>query len=389
MATFPLRVSSDHRVKVVLLVIALCLCTAPLARGTRHEAPAVQAAVGLAALLDTYYEGRYDEAVSTAAKLKDLGPLRLQFVQQTPGWIASDPAKAGLRRAAVAGFLVELAAARLEDDWGRLSDLIEWTCAQILRTSGPPTEFERRWHMATTALAGRARMRVWLLGPFARLPHQKPRAPQKDDPPSPRHLLHAIERFPDDPHFQLARVMAWMWSRDAEPIRNLRREWRENLNRWAPARPPQLDAIPEFERLTRIPEVAAEAWIRTGMIYVTVSDHAAAITAFDTAQPLAQTTPLKYLSHFLAARSYEAMQQPEDAIAQYRRALDVVPGAESATIGLASLQFLRGESESSIALVNDAFARTATTVDPGRLTGYGFYLHWADIKAAMRAEFKK
>ena len=388
MATFLLRASSDHRVKVVLLVIALWVCTAPLARGTRPEAPS-QTAVALVALLDTYYEGRHDDAVGAAAKLKDLGPLRLQFVQQTSGWISSDPARAEARRAAVAGFVVELAAARLEDDWGRLSDLIEWTCAQVLRAGGPPTEFERRWHMATTALAGRARTRVWLLGPYARLPHQKPRQPQKDDPPSPRHLMHAIERFPDDPHFQLARVMAWMWSRDAEPIRNLRSDWRENLARWAPERSPQLDAIPQFEALTRVPEVAAEAWIRTGMIYVTVSDHAAAIKAFQAAQPLARTPQLKYLSHFLAGRAFEARQQPDDAVTQYRRALDIVPGAESATIALASLQFLRGESESSIAMINDVFGKTVTATDPGRLAGYGSYLHWPDIKSAMRAELTK
>ncbi len=90
-------------------------------------------AVDLTALLDTYYQGRYDEAVAKAAALPELGPLRLQFVQGTPAWINADPANAEKRRAAVAGFVVELAGARLETDWGRLSDLIEWTCAQLLR----------------------------------------------------------------------------------------------------------------------------------------------------------------------------------------------------------------------------------------------------------------
>ena len=364
------------------LVGAVVVC-ASMAAGAQGGA------VTLVELLDVYASGQHDTAISKAAALKDLGPLRLQFVQQTPGWIASDPSTAEARRNAVAGFIVELAGARLEDDWGRLSDLIEWTCAQILRGGGPPTEFERRWHMATTALAGRARARVWLLGPYARLPRQKPRAPQKDDPPSPRHLMHALERFPDDPHFQLARVMAWMWSRDSEPIRNMRSDWKENVARWAPARAPQLDAIPEFEAFTRVAEVAPEAWLRTGMIYVTVSDHAGAIKAFEAAQPLARTPALKYLSHFLAGRSFEAMQQPDDAIAQYRRALEIIPGAESATIALASLQFVRGGSEVSIAMINDVFGTRASTPDPGRLTGYGFYLHWPEIRDAMRAELKK
>ena len=348
------------------------------------------AAVNLIALLETYAAGQHDDAIKNAAALRDLGPLRLQFVQQTPGWIASDPARAEARRAAVAAFLVELTAARLEDDWGRLSDLIEWTCAQLLRTSGPPTEFERRWHMATTALAGRARTRVWLLGPYARLPHQKPRKIQKDDPPSPLHLMHAIERFPEDPQFQLARVVAWLWGRDSEPARNMRADWQRNIDRWeSSSRPAQLEATTALEPLTRVPEVAAEAWLRTGLIEVTVSDHAAALKAFEAAQPLAQTTQLKYLSHFLAARSLEALRKPDDAIGQYRRALDIVPGAESGTIALASLQFLRGETESSIAMISETFGKTVTKTDPGRLVGYGLYLHWPEIKAAMRAELKK
>ena len=364
-----------------LFAIAAVLC-AGASFGMRAQAGAVD----LTALLDTYYQGRHDEAVATATALPDLGPLRLQFVQRTPVWINADPPNADKRRAAVAGFVVELAGSRMESDWGRLSDLIEWTCTQVLRASGPATAFERSWHMATTALAGRARVRVWLLGPYARLPHQKPRAPSKDDPPSPMHLMHAIERFPDDPQFQLARVVAWTWGRDAEPIRNLEREATERMR---VARPAQLEAITALEPLRAVPAVAADAWIRTGLVHVTVGDHGAALKAFATAGPIAGSTPLKYLSHFLAARSLEVLNRHDEAIAEYQRALDVVPLAESATVALASLQFLRGEHDASVSLINKTFAKTSTTTDPGRLTGYGFYLHWQEIKAAMRAEVKK
>jgi tetratricopeptide (TPR) repeat protein len=363
-----------------LFAIAAVLCA-----GTVFGLRAQAGAVDLTALLDTYYQGRYDEAVAKAAALPELGPLRLQFVQGTPAWINADPANAEKRRAAVAGFVVELAGARLETDWGRLSDLIEWTCAQVLRSSGPPTAFERSWHMATTALSGRARMRVWLLGPYARLPHQKPRAPSKEDPPSPMHLMHAIERFPDDPQFQLARVVAWTWGRDSEPMRNLERE---AADRMRTTRPAQLEAVTALEPLLAVPAVAAEAWIRTGLVHVTVGNHVAALKAFETARPGATTTQLKYLSHFLAARSLEMLNRHDEAIAEYQHALDVVPLAESATVALASLQFLRGEHDTSVALINKTFAKTSTTTDPGRLTGYGFYLHWPEIKAAMRAELK-
>ena len=357
----------------------------------------------LIGLLETYRQGQHDEAIQKAAAVPDLGPLRLQFVQQTPVWIAADPADAERRRAAAAAFIVELAAVRLESDWGRLSDLIEWTCAQILRAgvpnartgrvaveaSRPPTPFERSWHMATTALAGRARTRLWLLGPYARLPHQKPlkRAPQKDDPPSPQHLMHAIERFPDDPEFQLARVIAWTWGRDSEPMRNRATDWRDNPS--LQSRPSQFEAVTAFQPLLEIPSVAAEAHIRTGLIYVTVGDHAAALKSFEASQRIAGTPQLKYLSHFLAGRSLEVLQRQDEAIVHYQRALDIVPNAESATVALASLQFLRGEAEPAIALINKAFATSATTTDPGRLVGYGSYLHWPEIKAAMRAELAR
>ena len=361
----------------------LCLLLAVTATGQGGS-------INLTALLDSYYQRNFDDAVAKAAAIKDLGPLRLRFVQDTPAWIDADPANLAKRRAAVAGFLVELTAARVESDWGRLSDLIEWTCAQILRTA-PPSEFERQWHLATTALAGRARTRLWLLGPYARLPHQKPlnRKPDKDDPPSPLHLMHAIERFPDDPRFQLARVVAWTWGRDNEPMRNLRREWADNLNRQLPSRPAQLEALTALAPLLDVPSVAAEAHLRAGLIHVTVRDHAAALRSFETAQPIANTTTLKYLSYFLAARSLEQLGRPEEAIAQYRRALDLIPEAESATIALAGIQFARGEGDQPIALIDKAFAKPAPHTDPGRMTGYGFYIHWPEIRAAMRAELSQ
>jgi tetratricopeptide (TPR) repeat protein len=378
MATFGKPDSSDHQMRLLAAILACGVVAF-------STAEAQVGGVNLTSLLDAYYTGNYDEAVAKAAALPDLGPLRLRFVQDTPAWINADPAKIDQRRAAAAGFLVELTGARLESDWGRLSDLIEWTCAQILR-AGPPTAFERRWHMATTALAGRARVRLWLLGPYARLPHQKPlnRKPQKDDPPSPRHLLHAIERFPDDPEFQLARVVAWTWGRDSEPIRNRGTDWRDNPN--LQSRPAQLEAVTAFLPLLEIPAVAAEAHLRTGMIFVTVGDHAAALRSFEAAQPVAQTSQLRYLSHFLAARSLEVLQRPDDAMAQYQRALDILPGAESGTIALASLLFTRDQADASISMINTSFEKHNTAADPGRLVGYGFYLHWPEIKAAMRAE---
>lgn len=351
--------------------------------------PGVRAqGLDLTVLLGAYYQGRYDEAVAKAAALPDLGPFRLRFVQDTPGWVNEDPARIDARSAAAAAFLLEVAAARVESDWGRFSDLIEYTCVR-LRTTGPPAPFERAWHAASHAIAGRARARVWLLGEYARLPHQQPTSAPPSDPrhPPARHLMHALERFPDDPQFQLSRVVAWTWGRDAEPIRNVRR--RDDGDRRPARRAPQMEAITTLEPLTSNPDVAAEAWVRIGLVHFSVDDFASALRAFESAQPIASEPAIKYLAHFDAARALERLSRPHDAVRDYRKALEVVPDAESATVGLASVQFLQDDRDTAVSLIDRVFHRSTGTDDPGRLVGYGSFMRWPELKAAMRKALPK
>jgi tetratricopeptide (TPR) repeat protein len=339
--------------------------------------------VDVVAMLEAYHQGRYDEAVAKASALPDLGPFRLRFIQDTPQWVNADPARTEARRATVAAFLLELTAARLETDWGRFADLIEYTCVQ-LRTAGPPTEFERAWQAASHALAGRARARVWSLGEFARLPHQKPSTAPPSDPQHPpaRHLMHALERFPEDPQFQLSRVVAWTWGRDAEPIRNVRK--RDNDDQRAARRPAQMEAIVALEPLTSVAQVAPEAWVRIGLVHFSVEDFASALRAFESAEAIAAEPAIKYLAHFNAARSLERLSRPGDAMREYRNALDVFPDAESATIAIASLQFMQDDRDTAVAQIDRVLNRATRPDDPGRLAGYGSFLLWPALKAAMR-----
>jgi hypothetical protein len=371
--------------RALLIALAGVLVLTPAARTQGG-------AVDLKALLDTYDQGRHDEAVARAAAITDLGPFRLRYVQDSPVWVNADPARIEQRRAAAAAFLLEVTAARLESDWGRFSDLIEWTCVQ-LRTTTQPSPFERAWHAASHALAGRARAREWLLGLTPRLPHQKPpeqppsvprwaQTMQAAQPQPPAHLTHALERFPEDAHFQLSRVVAWTWGRDSEPIRNVRS--RERDDRGPVRRAPQLEAIVALEPLTSVPDVAVEAWIRIGLVHFSVSDFAAALRAFETAQPLATETSMKYVAHLNAGRALEALQRQEDALRAYQQALAIIPDAESATVALTSLQFMRDERDAAVSAIDRVFNRKPIADDPGRLIGYGSFMHWQSLKAAMR-----
>ena len=358
--------------------VALLIALAPSVR-------AQSSGLDLVGMLNAYENGRYDEAVAKASALPDLGSFRLRFVQDSPVWVHADPARIDRRSGVAAAFLLEVTAARLESDWGRFSDLIEWTCVQ-LRTTATPTEFERAWHAASHALAGRARARQWLLGLYPRLPHQKPvtdRPMKANERPPATHLMHALERFPDDPQLQLARVVAWTWGRDSEALRNVRRrdedEWRR------PSRAPQLEALVTLEPLTSIAVVAPEAWVRIGLVHLSLGDYAAALRAFESAQPIASEPAITYLANFNAGRALEGLQRIDEAMRAYQRALEIIPDAESATIALTSLQFMRDDRDAAVSAIDRVFNRKPVAADPGRLVGYGSFMRWPDLKAAMRS----
>jgi tetratricopeptide (TPR) repeat protein len=343
----------------------------------------------LVTLLDAYSRGEYDEAVRRAAAIDDLGPLRVRFVQDVPVWIRAEPAAVDQRRAAAAAFLLELAHARLESDWGRLADLIEFTCVE-LRTGTAPTPFERAWYRASVALAGRARARRWLLGEFAVLPHQPPRRrpPSSTPDPNPKHLMHALERFPDDPRLGLDRIVAWTWGRDAEPIRNVRERDDETVP-FSRRAAPQREAVKALEALVADPAIGAEASLRIAQLDLSMASPAAALPAAERAASAAASRDVRYLSLLFAGRALEALQQPSEAVGKYTAALDVLPGAESATLALASLQFVQDERESAVASISRAFEKSETTIDPGRLVAYGSFMHWAQLQADLRAELRR
>ena len=347
----------------------------------------------LTALIASYADGHYEEAVRQVAAIEDLGPFRLRYVQDIPNWIRSDPAKATVRRQAAAAFLLELTYARLESDWNRLADLIEFTCA-ALRDAGPPDRFELAWDRASMALAGRARARLWLLGEFAQLPHQPPRKRPAQNPkepsPSPRHLVHALARFPDDPALRLDQILAWSWGRDQERMRNVGPRWKldDPYNPFNPS--PQLpEAVIEFQTWIGNPEVGAEALLRIGIAQIALEDFGTSVATLRRVQQMDAAPVIRYLSHFEAGRAFERLKNPDEAMREYAKALDVLPGAESASIALASLQFVSDDHDAALGRLTEAKTGREDQADPGRLTGYGSFIHWPALVKAMRAELGK
>jgi hypothetical protein len=353
-----------------------------------------QPSSSLPTLITSYSDGHYDEAVRQVAAIEDLGPFRLRYVQDVPNWVRSDPSKTTARRQAAAAFLLELTHARLESDWNRLADLIEFTCVS-LRDAGPPDAFELAWDRASMALAGRARARLWLLGEFAQLPHQPPRKrpppPPKEPSPYPQHLVHALARFPEDPQLRLDQILAWSWGRDQEQIRNVGVRWSaDDPNN--PFNPSLLlrEAMIEYQVWTNNPTVGAEALMRIGVAQFTLGEHAASLGTLGRVQQMESAAPeIRYVSFFTAGRALEALKRRDEAMVEYAKALDVVPGAESASIALASLQFVSDDRDAAVARLADARTGRDAISDPGRITGYGSFMHWPALVRAMRAELGK
>ena len=97
---------------------------------------------------------------------------------------------------------------------------------------------------------------------------------------------------------------------------------------------------------------------------------------------------MKYLAYFNAGRALEGLQRIDDAMRAYQRALEIIPDAESATVALTSLQFMRDDRDAAVSAIDRVFNRKPVAADPGRLIGYGSYLRWDALKTAMRAALK-
>jgi len=362
-------------------IAAICLLAAQ---------PAAMQAPAVTTILDTYLSGEYDAAVATGAA-QDVASLRLHFVQDVPGWIGSDSATMGRRGAAAAAFLLELAAARLDTDWHRFTDLIEATCVN-LRRSDSRTQFELAWHRASLALAGRARARRWLLGDSPVLPNE-PVRPRREAPRtgqatrSPEHLMHALARFPDDRSLQLARIVAWTWGRDAEPIRNTGDD--DDRSDTSMRASPQQRAITALTPIVDDPTIGDEALFRIGQMQLSLGLNSEARVSFEQAGRRARSREVKYLAFFLAGRTLDALKESEPAMRAYEQALEIFPGAESASVALASLRFTEDDREAAASLIQRNVGRPAAGADPGRLVGYGSYMHWPALRADMRAELQK
>ena len=90
-----------------------------------------------------------------------------------------------------------------------------------------------------------------------------------------------------------------------------------------------------------------------------------------------------YLAALFRGRAFESAERFDEALAQYRRAVAILP-AQSAAIAVASLEFLSGRVTDANEKLQPLFARPAQLRDPWHLYFSGAYRDWPALLMAVR-----
>ena len=382
------------------------LASAPLSPGAAVDRTS---AADIPAFLDSYAAGDHAKALDPLDRLQR--DAIIDFRGQLTGsagvaWIAREPA-AQIRRALVAAAFALEAEVRFAERgyWSAARGdpscpgrcVIEWACTQ-LRARGAPDEAERVWMLATVALAGGVRNWTFLWSPITA---PRPRTRVQG------HVLHAFERFPDEPRLRLARAMAIASRHAVMDEMEAPREGERTSpvrRRFDPAggsasrvvvTPPLVDieallrpnsdyAKQEMAALAADPTIGADARMRLAYLHLQSGAFESADAEAVAAAGATTDADIRYLAHFIAGQAAQARGEVSSAEAHYRSALDERPRAQSATLALAALVHARGDANAAYDLLAASQDARPPAPDPWRMFMYGDFPRLPALIAELR-----
>jgi tetratricopeptide (TPR) repeat protein len=156
----------------------------------------------------------------------------------------------------------------------------------------------------------------------------------------------ALARFPGDPRFVLAAAIA------------LDQQRRSSLLETHVA---QVTA--RYTAAAAFAETRAEAMIRLSWLQHRLGRSAEALSTLDRAPIAGRDLDMDYLHHLFRGHYQLALGRPDEAIAAYRSAATVLPGAQSARIALMNTLALKGEISQATAVGNET-ETMSTGADP-------------------------
>jgi hypothetical protein len=227
---------------------------------------------------------------------------------------------------------------------------------RLIRHPLEPEAFERQWHYAVlTLLQGTLR-------------------PNSMD----LFITRALDRFPDEPRFLLARAIA------AD-----QRTAAGGVLRWGsptPAMAGNLDtARGLYEALLGLPAVAAEARIRLAFLLHRRGMNDIALARLDDAAtaPI-EDVNLRYLHHLFRGHVLMELDRADEGLAAYRSALALLPTGQSARVALMNALYRRGDRAAAEALAEQVHTEPAVYIDPWWVYWQGQYRLYPQVMARLR-----
>jgi tetratricopeptide (TPR) repeat protein len=359
-----------------LWAATLGLTIASLATTVHPSSVAPGAAPAATDLLDQYLNGEFDAVVATLAGFEDLGDFAADLTAQASPWIAAGPVEARERRTLTAATVAMEASRvgqwtawklvrRLEvvetnfavvyflTYWEPPARLLEWGC-ELLRQTPTPTAAERLWQLASIAVAERAEDFEFLVG------HTNPPRFHYPAPPV-QHAVHLQARFPDEMRIKLALGIA-VEDHDRQQAEKIFRELEDDV------------------------DVGGEATVRLGSLALRRGRVDEALPHFARVESKTRDPWVLYLARFLSGRAHELRRRPADAEKDYRRALRVIPDAQSGTAALAALLFRDGRRAEASDITATALVDGRNVADPWRGYGDADDRFWPELIRRVRAE---
>jgi tetratricopeptide (TPR) repeat protein len=230
--------------------------------------------------------------------------------------------------------------------------------SRLVRNPVEPDAFERAWLWASICLAE---------GKFSKVAA----APLVD---------YALVRFPNDPHFVLARaiVVDQRWRIHGTVGIGGSSEGPEQVTQAYVA-----DVVAKYRAAAAFTETSTEASVRLGWFLHRIGRHADAIATLEAA-PAAQDPAMNYLRHIFLGHAFVAVDRLDDAIAAYRLAVADVPDAQSARVALMSALAARGDITGAEALGRQ-IEMAVSAGDPWFNYWFGDARWYAQARDAVRA----
>jgi tetratricopeptide (TPR) repeat protein len=258
-----------------------------------------------------------------------------------------------------AAFAIELAEPGLFSSRGPVRDQAEALLARhtrFIRHPLEPQEFERLWHYAVLTLL-QATLRPNVLDVFAG---------------------RALDRFPDEPRFLLARAIAADQRTAAGgPLR------------WASPNPATVASVEAAKALYELvlgrPEVSTEARIRLAFLLHRQGKNDEALIRLDeaAARPI-EDGMLRYLHQLFRGQVLADLNRVDESLAAYRAALAILPSAQSARVAIMNTLYKQGDRAGAEALAEQVQTEPVGLMDPWWIYWQGQYRLHLQVMARLR-----